>query len=378
MDLYVIRRTEAHGRTCRKLEAAGAAKSAGRSATRRGCRDRGCAVWIRSYVGQGQPMAAASRDTDLAGMTRPPHANRLRCRGASYAKCAVRPTQRRIRCSTGDVRRRPRRRPVQSMPRRPATASDLPGEHVARRRPPNDVRRSLNQGRRTTMNVQTAIPATIDLATIKSRQQVAWGSGDYAMIGTTLQIVGEMLCEAVDLRSNQRVLDVAAGNGNATLAAARRFADVVSTDYVGALLERGRERAEADRLPVTFQEADAEALPFAGCELRRRAFDLRRHVHAEPGAGRERTDARLPPGRQDRPRQLDAGELHRPAVQDHRQIRSAGTRREVAGAVGHQGASRHAVRLEGEPSRRRARTSSSATSRPSIGSRSSAIITARC
>jgi len=83
------------------------------------------------------------------------------------------------------------------------------------------------------------------------------------VIGTTLQIVGEMLCEAVDLRSNQRVLDVAAGNGNATLAAARRFADVVSTDYVGALLERGRERAEADRLPVTFQEADAEALPFA-------------------------------------------------------------------------------------------------------------------
>ena len=113
------------------------------------------------------------------------------------------------------------------------------------------------------MNVQTTIPATVDLATIKGRQQIAWGSGDYAMIGTTLQIVGEMLCEAVDLRSNQRVLDVAAGNGNATLAAARRFADVVSTDYVGALLERGRQRAEADRLKITFQEADAENLPFA-------------------------------------------------------------------------------------------------------------------
>jgi ubiquinone/menaquinone biosynthesis C-methylase UbiE len=113
------------------------------------------------------------------------------------------------------------------------------------------------------MDVRTVTPATIDLATIKSRQQVAWRAGDYAMIGTTLQIVGEMLCEAVDLRSNQRVLDVAAGNGNATLAAARRFADVVSTDYVGALLERGRERAKANRLSVTFQEADAEALPFA-------------------------------------------------------------------------------------------------------------------
>jgi SAM-dependent methyltransferase len=113
------------------------------------------------------------------------------------------------------------------------------------------------------MNVQAASPATIDFAAVKSRQQIAWGSGDYAIIGTTLQIVGETLCEAVDLRSNQRVLDVAAGNGNATLAAARRFAEVVSTDYVGALLERGRERARADRLPVTFQEADAEALPFA-------------------------------------------------------------------------------------------------------------------
>ena len=112
------------------------------------------------------------------------------------------------------------------------------------------------------MNVQTAIPATTDLATVKGRQQVAWGSGDYAVVGTTLQIVGETLCEAVDLRSGQRVLDVAAGNGNATLAAARRFADVVSTDYVGTLLERGRERAKAEHLQVAFQEADAEALPF--------------------------------------------------------------------------------------------------------------------
>ena len=113
------------------------------------------------------------------------------------------------------------------------------------------------------MNLHAAAPASVDLATIKGRQQAAWASGDYAVIGATLQIVGETLCEAVDLRSNQRVLDVAAGNGNATLAAARRFAEVVSTDYVGALLERGRERAAADRLPVTFREADAEALPFA-------------------------------------------------------------------------------------------------------------------
>lgn len=112
------------------------------------------------------------------------------------------------------------------------------------------------------MTTAPANPQGIDLSVLKGRQQAAWSSGDYAIVGTTLQIVGEMLCEAVDLRSNQRVLDVAAGNGNATLAAARRFADVVSTDYVGALLERGRERANADRLAVTFQEADAEALPF--------------------------------------------------------------------------------------------------------------------
>ena len=112
------------------------------------------------------------------------------------------------------------------------------------------------------MNIQSTAPATADLAAIKNRQQVAWGSGDYALIGTTLQIVGESLCEAVDLRSTQRVLDVAAGNGNVTLAAARRFADVVSTDYVGTLLDRAKERAMAERLAVRFQQADAEALPF--------------------------------------------------------------------------------------------------------------------
>ena len=111
------------------------------------------------------------------------------------------------------------------------------------------------------MNIQTPM-ATPDLAAVKAKQQATWASGDYAVVGTTLQIVGENLCEAVDLRSTQHVLDVAAGNGNATLAAARRFADVISTDYVGTLLERGRERAKAERLPVGFREADAENLPF--------------------------------------------------------------------------------------------------------------------
>jgi ubiquinone/menaquinone biosynthesis C-methylase UbiE len=102
----------------------------------------------------------------------------------------------------------------------------------------------------------------IDFEAIKNRQQAAWASGDYAVVGTTLQIVGETLCEALDLPAGSRVLDVAAGNGNATLAAARRFCSVVSTDYVPALLDKGRERAAAERLAVDFRPADAERLPF--------------------------------------------------------------------------------------------------------------------
>ncbi|HKE48523.1 MAG TPA: class I SAM-dependent methyltransferase [Rhodanobacteraceae bacterium] len=105
--------------------------------------------------------------------------------------------------------------------------------------------------------------AVIDFTAVKTRQQTAWASGDYAVIGTTLQIVGETLAEACDIRWDERVLDVAAGNGNATLAAARRGARVTSTDYVPELLDRGAERARAERLDVQFQAADAEALPFA-------------------------------------------------------------------------------------------------------------------
>jgi ubiquinone/menaquinone biosynthesis C-methylase UbiE len=110
---------------------------------------------------------------------------------------------------------------------------------------------------------QGPAPNPVDLQALKTRQQGAWSSGDYAVVGTTLQIVGEELCEALDLRAGETVLDVAAGNGNATLAAARRWTDVVATDYVPALLERARKRAEAEGLRVEFREADAEALPFA-------------------------------------------------------------------------------------------------------------------
>jgi len=110
--------------------------------------------------------------------------------------------------------------------------------------------------------LQTA-PVQPDLAAVKTKQQAAWSSGDYAIVGTTLQIVGEDLCEALDLRPGSKVLDVAAGNGNATLAAARRWCDVTSTDYVRSLLNNGRDRAAAEKLKVEFREADAENLPFA-------------------------------------------------------------------------------------------------------------------
>jgi SAM-dependent methyltransferase len=121
----------------------------------------------------------------------------------------------------------------------------------------------------STFSGQPATPVVPDLEELKARQQAAWASGDYAVVGTSLQFVGESLTEAIDLRAGQTVLDVAAGNGNATLAAARRWGRVTSTDYVPALLERGRARAVAEGLAVTFQPADAEALPFSDA-----AFDV--------------------------------------------------------------------------------------------------------
>ena len=111
--------------------------------------------------------------------------------------------------------------------------------------------------------VKAAPVAAPDFDAIKRKQQATWASGDFAVVGTTLQIVGESLAEEADIRSGELVLDVAAGNGNATLAAARRFAQVTSTDYVPALLEKGAKRAAAEGLPVHFQIADVEALPFA-------------------------------------------------------------------------------------------------------------------
>src|SRR5262245_41265117 len=102
----------------------------------------------------------------------------------------------------------------------------------------------------------------LDFGALKKRQQAMWASGDFAVIGTTLQSVGEALCESADLRAGSAVLDVACGNGNAALAAARRFCEVTGIDYVPALLARAAERSQAERLAVRFMEADAERLPF--------------------------------------------------------------------------------------------------------------------
>lgn len=111
-------------------------------------------------------------------------------------------------------------------------------------------------------STRTVNPVNVDLVAVKARQREVWASGDFAVIGTTLQLVGETLCEAADVRAGSHVLDVACGNGNAALAAAHRFAKVVGLDYVPALLERARERAAAERLEIDFVEGDAEQLPF--------------------------------------------------------------------------------------------------------------------
>ncbi|KIC46105.1 SAM-dependent methlyltransferase [Ruegeria sp. ANG-S4] len=113
------------------------------------------------------------------------------------------------------------------------------------------------------MGVQTAINPTTDFTAIKAKQNAAWGSGDYSKVGVTLQITGEELAEAMDIMPSAKVLDVAAGNGNATLAFARRFCDVTSTDYVEALLHASSQRAKAEGLFVNYKVADAEKLPFA-------------------------------------------------------------------------------------------------------------------
>ena len=227
--------------------------------------------------------------------------------------------------------------------------------------------------------VQTRDPAPVDLTALKARQQGAWSSGDYAVVGTTLQIVGEELCEALDLRAGQKVLDVAAGNGNVSLAAARRWCDVVATDYVPALLERAprarRRRAARHRVPRGRRGSAAVRRR----QLRRGRLDLRRDVHARPGARRRRAASASagaaarsasPTGR----RRASSASCSRPSASTCRRRPARGRRRCGARARGSPSCS---SRTRPRSSRRSA-TSCSAIARRSIGWRSSGPTTARC
>ena len=170
-----------------------------------------------------------------------------------------------------------------------------------------------------------------------------WSSGDYAVVGTTLQIVGEELCEALDLRG-PKVLDVAAGNGNVDACRSaplvRRRLDRLRPGAAGARPEARR----AEGWQIEFSEADAEALPFADA-----SFDV---VMSTFGImftpNQDRAAAEMmrvcKPRRQDRARQLDAGGLHRTGLQDSRQLLAAAGRRQIAGAVGNARAARRLVR----------------------------------
>ena len=154
----------------------------------------------------------------------------------------------------------------------------------------------------TASTTPTPAAGAPDLAAIKTRQQATWSSGDYHMIGTQIVIVSELLIEALDVHSTERVLDVATGSGNAALAAARRGCTVVGIDYVPSLLARARQRAEAEAVVVDFQEGDAEALAFEDASFDVGELGLRRDVRDGPGADRGRAGARHPFRRPDRPR----------------------------------------------------------------------------
>ena len=180
----------------------------------------------------------------------------------------------------------------------------------------------------------TVQPHEPNLEAIKGRQQKTWSSGDYGKVGVTLVIMAENLCEAADLRSGQQVLDVATGNGNAALAAARRFCDVIGIDYVPMLLEEGREQAEAESLQVDFQEGDAEKLSFDDASFDVVLSTFGGDVRSQSGSGGERVASRLPAWRQDLPRQLDAGRLHRALLPHDRQACAAATPPELPLQVG--------------------------------------------
>ena len=171
-----------------------------------------------------------------------------------------------------------------------------------------------------------------------------WASGDFGVIATLIQPVAEQLADSADLVAGSRVLDVAGGTGNAAIAAARCGCDVTCTDYVPALLERGRERAQAERLDIEFAVADAEALPYADG-----SYDAVLSVFGamfapdQPQAAAELVRV-CRPGGLIAPRELDAGGLPRRLVPHQRRARPAARRRRVAAALGHRGGHRRAAR----------------------------------
>lgn len=102
-----------------------------------------------------------------------------------------------------------------------------------------------------------------DFSAVTQVQQGIWSKGDFSVIANLVYFPSERLAETLRILPGEHVLDVASGSGNAAIAAARRsWGNVISSDYVPALLERGRERAAAERLGVEFVEADAQDLPF--------------------------------------------------------------------------------------------------------------------
>ncbi len=196
----------------------------------------------------------------------------------------------------------------------------------------------------------TTTSTTVDFEAVKARQQGTWASGDYAVIGTTLQIVGESLCEAVDVSAGQRVLDVAAGNGNASLAAARRGCEVTASDYVGGLLDGHRALAPpAEGLSIECREADAEALPFedASFDVVLSTFGVMFTPNQERSAAELR---RVVPSRwAHRAGQLDAGGIRRADVQDHRWPRPPARRYSVPPRVGNREPAHRSLRGRAAP-----------------------------
>ena len=173
-----------------------------------------------------------------------------------------------------------------------------------------------------------------DLTQVKKRQQQMWASGDFHAVATLIQPVADALCESVDLQADWHVLDVACGSGNAAIAAARCGCDVTGIDYVPALLERGRSRADAEGVTIEFLEGDAEAIPFPDD-----SFDAVLSVYGAmfalgPHSGGGRAHTRLPAGRQDRPGDLDRRRVHRRNAQGRCQVRAARAGRRLATPLG--------------------------------------------